>query len=384
MTQPAGWFSDPYGRYQQRYWNGSEWTEHVSTDATQSVDPLGSTTVVPIAIPASAYETADPSTTAATASRPVQPRRFLDSLGAGARDRPVPRLSIALAGGGGALVAFGIDAAILGDTTSRGRAIGAAIIILCAALFVRLGVTHQPDLMSSAVGAGVIGLGTLGGAIVADHIDASWAPLVVGLLFLAAWVLPGFRGRPIMLGIGALLMVAAFGSATASSGAGSTGVLGDVPFSDAVGDQQVVFLLAAAVLFALVWWLDRAGYFGVGTSLVVAALVSAFVGVGEATSNLGDTGATILIVAVGLLVCFVGSHGDRRATTWWGALLTAIGLVGFFVATMTPDSVGSTAAVLLVSGLLLIVGPAAARAIRASRQRTDAPPSAGTLPPPSL
>jgi hypothetical protein len=373
MTQPAGWFSDPYGRYQQRYWNGSDWTEHVSTDGTQSVDSLGATTAIPFATPASAL---------GTSATPTQPRKFLDSLGAGARDRPAPRLSLALTGGGGALVALGIDAAILGDSGSRGRALAAAIVILCIALFIRLGATQQPDLMSSAVGAGVIGLGTLGGAIVGDDIDASWATLVIGLVFLAAWVLPGFRGRPILLGIGALLMVAALGSATASNGAGDGGVLGDVPFSDAVGDQQIVFLLAAAVLFTLVWWLDRAGYFGVGTSLVVAALISALVGVAEASSNLGDTGAAFLIFAVGLLVCFVGSHGDRRATTWWGALLTTLGLVGFFAAIIKPESVGSVAGMLFVSGLLLIAGPPSGKRIRASRQRSKESAASGSLPPP--
>ena len=125
------------------------------------------------------------------------------------------------------------------------------------------------------------------------------------------------------------------------------------------------------------WWLDRAGYFSVGTSLVVAALVSAFVGVAEATSNLDDATAAALIVAVGLLVCFVGSHGDRRATTWWGALLTTIGLVAFFFATIKAESVGAIAAVFVVGGLLLVGGLAVARAIRASQKRDDAGATVG-------
>src|SRR5689334_8585591 len=36
----AGWHADPTGRFDHRYWNGSEWTEHVSTNGVQSVDPL--------------------------------------------------------------------------------------------------------------------------------------------------------------------------------------------------------------------------------------------------------------------------------------------------------------------------------------------------------
>ncbi|MCU1360919.1 MAG: hypothetical protein JWN99_2208, partial [Ilumatobacteraceae bacterium] len=395
MTQPAGWFNDPYGRYQQRYWNGSAWTEHVSTDNAQTIDPMGASTVIPFATPASAYTApaagsagGPPTGTSPAKSMTARPLQFLQALDADARVRPAPRLSIALAGGGGALVAIGIAAGIIGSDGSRGRAIGAAAVILAVALGIRLRVHGQPDLRSAAVGAGVVGLATLGGGIVADDVGDGWAALIVGAIFLAAWVLPGLRGRPIMLGIGTLLMVAALGAATSSGGAENSGVLSDVPFSSVVGDQQVVFLLAAAVLFGLVWWLDRAGFFGVGTSLVVPALLSAFIGVAESTSNLDNAGAAFLIFAVGIVVCLVGSHGDRRATTWGGALLATIGVVGFFAAIMKPDSVGSTAGMFVISGVLLAVAPASVRAIRASRSGKGSAPSAPTatssLPPPSF
>lgn len=36
---PANWYKDPSGRFEMRYWNGSEWTEHVATAGKQSVDP---------------------------------------------------------------------------------------------------------------------------------------------------------------------------------------------------------------------------------------------------------------------------------------------------------------------------------------------------------
>jgi uncharacterized protein YxjI len=41
MTTPANWYPDPNGRAGLRYWNGEAWTEHVSTDGTQSTDPVG-------------------------------------------------------------------------------------------------------------------------------------------------------------------------------------------------------------------------------------------------------------------------------------------------------------------------------------------------------
>ena len=36
---PANWYKDPSGRYELRYWNGTQWTEHVATGGRQSVDP---------------------------------------------------------------------------------------------------------------------------------------------------------------------------------------------------------------------------------------------------------------------------------------------------------------------------------------------------------
>lgn len=35
----TGWFDDPSPRFQHRYWNGSSWTDHVSTDGIQANDP---------------------------------------------------------------------------------------------------------------------------------------------------------------------------------------------------------------------------------------------------------------------------------------------------------------------------------------------------------
>jgi hypothetical protein len=37
---PEQWAPDPTGRHQYRWWNGSEWTEHVADDGRNSVDPI--------------------------------------------------------------------------------------------------------------------------------------------------------------------------------------------------------------------------------------------------------------------------------------------------------------------------------------------------------
>ncbi len=37
---PADWYADPTGGHQLRYWNGGAWTEHVSDNGVQAVDPV--------------------------------------------------------------------------------------------------------------------------------------------------------------------------------------------------------------------------------------------------------------------------------------------------------------------------------------------------------
>ena len=34
-----GWLTDPCGRHEQRYWSGSEWTEHVRDGGVPGTDP---------------------------------------------------------------------------------------------------------------------------------------------------------------------------------------------------------------------------------------------------------------------------------------------------------------------------------------------------------
>jgi len=34
-----GWFADPFGRHDHRYWSGTEWTEHIDDDGVPGTDP---------------------------------------------------------------------------------------------------------------------------------------------------------------------------------------------------------------------------------------------------------------------------------------------------------------------------------------------------------
>ncbi|MGK2949566.1 MAG: phospholipid scramblase-related protein [Acidimicrobiales bacterium] len=43
---PADWYPDPFGRHELRYWDGTQWSEHVSSHGRQSVDaPVGGSVV---------------------------------------------------------------------------------------------------------------------------------------------------------------------------------------------------------------------------------------------------------------------------------------------------------------------------------------------------
>jgi hypothetical protein len=39
VTTPAGWYPDPSGRFELRYWDGTQWTEHVARGGQQFTDP---------------------------------------------------------------------------------------------------------------------------------------------------------------------------------------------------------------------------------------------------------------------------------------------------------------------------------------------------------
>jgi len=38
-SHPPGWYPDPFGRHESRWWDGGQWTEHVASHGRQAVDP---------------------------------------------------------------------------------------------------------------------------------------------------------------------------------------------------------------------------------------------------------------------------------------------------------------------------------------------------------
>src|SRR5262245_64365301 len=46
QAHPPGWYPDPFGRHESRWWDGGRWSEHVSSHGRQSVDaPVGASPV---------------------------------------------------------------------------------------------------------------------------------------------------------------------------------------------------------------------------------------------------------------------------------------------------------------------------------------------------
>ncbi len=75
MATEAQWRPDPWGAHELRYWDGTDWTEHVSDAGVQSTAPLSTVPVVspPAATPPAA--TAPAATPAAGWATPATPQK---------------------------------------------------------------------------------------------------------------------------------------------------------------------------------------------------------------------------------------------------------------------------------------------------------------------
>jgi hypothetical protein len=117
----------------------------------------------------------------------------------------------------------------------------------------------------------------------------------------------------------------------------------------------------------MVWWLDAHGYYGIGTSLIIAALIATALAVLKVVESLGSTSAAVLIALTGLAVALVGDHGQRRASTWFGVAVAGIGTIAVFASSLTPSTTGDIATTLILSGAALVVVPLVVKRIRESR-----------------
>lgn len=340
--------------------------------------------------------------TAVAVAAPSTGDKLVAWLGEENAERPMPSLMAAFAGIGGVMAALGLMVAIAGDDNSpRGKILVISVLLLALALAVRL-MVKLPPFRAAAVGIAVVAIPAFSiAATVSDGTSTFLTGAVLAVLAIAAWALPGFRNAHILLAIGALALVSAFGSLTAPDNNASKiaecdqyNMEGDYDafdeagcydvyyadtstsflpggVTDNLGEQGAVYLGGAALFFGLTWWLDRRRRRGPGAALAAAGLLSALSGTALLAADFSDDTAPLLVLAVGLVLCIVGTHGGRRATTWWGAALASIGLVAEVAIQWKPDSTGASGGTMIVTGLILFGTAAIAATVQGAQ--TDQP-----------
>ncbi len=85
--QMAGWFPDPAGRHQYRYWNGTAWTDNVADNGVPGTDPLDAPAAAVVSSPAAGV----PPAASGTGGPPGGP-----APGAGPSSKPVLLVALAV------------------------------------------------------------------------------------------------------------------------------------------------------------------------------------------------------------------------------------------------------------------------------------------------
>ena len=303
--------------------------------------------------------------------------------------RPAPRLTIALAAAGCALVVLGA-LVVGGDGLGGDDGDGSQLpgILLSAAVtaggFVLLAQTRSGPLATAGAVAGALGIPLLLFFLTFD--EGSFPPYSTeAILFVstAAWALAYVvgpaRARPLFLGAAAIGLwltvlqvtenvldfpfdvVGSFGVGFEDDG-GFGGFQPDTPDPTTIGMLSLV--LAALYLVVARRW-DRQGFAGAATPVTAAALVIIPVGLSFMGEELEALGVGLLTTAVGVVVAAHGASVGRRATTWLGAAGAAFGLlvvVGDLVEEATPGGL-----------VLMAVGAGAVVAAEALRRSIGEP-----------
>jgi hypothetical protein len=168
---------------------------------------------------------------------------------------------------------------------------------------------------------------------------------------------PGLRGRPLLLGITLLSLVAWVTYLVAKNDIEDAGELSSPSIdigSSTVHSAYSVLLVAGLALLIVAFLLDRARYRGVATVFVAVGIVAVVSGAGGVASDLGDAGGAILLGLAGLALAIVGHHGRRRFSTWLGAIAVPYALAVLVFTMVSDDRVGG-GILLAVFGAALVV-----------------------------
>lgn len=400
LETPQGWYDDPTRRFQRRWFDGTGWTDHVANGAQVTTDPMqpaAPSSVVggpptqrlapptfggsPPSSTTGALGTAGPTPGDGPAVATSPDRSFLDSLGPNATGRSAPDFAWAMGGIGGVLVGGGL-VALIGQSGERFAIVLAGLATFGAALAVMLFVVAKVRYLASpAVSAATIGIfATAIGLIVSDDsAPSSDAPahvfLLAGLLCLVVWALPGFRGRPLLLGIGLVVVPLSLAGLVAGGEACDSFDTDCNAFENAAGSAGlssgagiVLALIGFAMLFG-VRKLDSIGRHGLATTVAAACIINLVIGAFLLAIDLGSTGGPLLVALAGVALGVVGHLGGRRGLTWTGAALAAGGLSTAIFDLVDADS-GTVGGILaIVTGAVVIGAPYVFVSLATDRQR---------------
>ena len=282
-------------------------------------------------------------------------RSLLDQLGDNAKRRPEPRLPDATLAGAGTLVAVGLVVVGGGDSASpAGIAILGVLVVAAFYAAVLLGQRWLLPAATAAVSVGIVGLviGVFDGPLG----DGDWAlPLfVLAALAIAAYLLPGLRGRTFLLGLGLTALLFALGWIVGQSARddfddveGGFGLAEPDLVTSISQDAAIVLLIIGAVYVVAAIWLDRHGYAGVATAFIVGAILGLASGSTGAVADSGQAAQALLLLLAGVVLAAAGHLGHRHATTWIGVAFVTLGAGAFVVALGGDDPAPAAVGLLL-------------------------------------
>jgi len=318
--------------------------------------------------------------------------------------RPDTRFGHAAGGVAGALVVAAMIAFVAAIDNDDPQVAGVvlSIVVLVAAVFA--GYWQRGPIRSAAVTAIVLTFPALWTFAVIGDGDGTKASdvrlvfILITVSYLAMYLLTWTRGRGVLLG-GALFVAATWIVYEVADPSTGFGLRGGGPFgggglgsSNPFGDDNsravaVVMVLIALGFLGATALLDRRNRHGIATPFLVVGAIYAIVGAYALGADMDSVYATGVFVALaGLAIGVAGIFGDRRATSWLGALVLFGGAVTV-VAQGTEDSASGSGGeelfglfALVAAVVLLVIGIFVARF--ANEPLDGGEPILDTTPPP--
>jgi hypothetical protein len=317
---------------------------------------------------------------------------FLARMGARAGRRAEPRLWISLAGAGCALAVAGVviisgDAQVGEGGFSDGSRVPGILLCLVVAAGGYALLHWFADTPAATAGVTAIAL-AVPPFFYFLTFDADGTPpwsaeailALSALVWLVSYAMGPARGRPLLLGVGlvaVVLLAFQFIEEPFSTGFETTFVdespfeqdeplPGDEPFPGdgfiSQGDEPdpttlgIISLVFGAAYLAAARLLDRRGFAGTATPLVVVSLAAIPAGIAFLGEDLEAAGAGAAAIVAGLVVAWLGARSGRRASTVIGAGGVALGIVLIIADAMEESSPTSIGIALLVAGGSVALG----------------------------